>query len=423
MRTGPASGSRSGPLAGLRVVDLTKFVSGPYATMLLADAGATVVKVEPPGGDTARWGEPLFPQAEGGMSATFLRMNRGKMSVESDLKTEEGRALLERLIVESDVLIENFRVGVLSRLGFDEERLASLNPRLVYASITGFGHTPSGFRDRPAFNLIAEYEAGVYHRGTGTPSPLGPYVGDLFPGMHALSGILMALYERSITGKGGRVDIAMFDSMLSFNEAAGSYEAWLGSEDAADTTRFYCPSGVYPCGDGHVCIDVVTEKQWDTMCALIDARELREDPYLATGADRAAHYDERLAPVLLPWLGQRSGAEIAELLSSHGVPAAVVRSPGEALTGVQAQERGMRLEVSVSAGVAPPTSEASRTGARSRATDGLTCVPETLPVAANPIRIGVGERPSAATVPLPGEHNETVFEHLAANADEIRPAT
>ena len=377
---------RTGPLAGLRVLDLTRFVSGPYATMLLADAGATVVKVEPPGGDPARSEPPIFSPAEGGLSATFMRMNRGKQSVEIDLKSAEGKGALTRLIQQADVLVENFRVGVLARLGFDEARLEELNPRLIYASITGFGHTPSEFRDRPAFNLIAEYEAGVYYRGGEVPAPLGPYVGDLFPGMHALSGILMALYERNVTGTGSRVDISMFDSMLSFNESAGSFDAWLGDEDAADTTNYFCPSGVFPCADGFVCIDVVTEQQWQTLCELMGVPDFTLTPAVATGVLRSQNYDEGVAPVLLPWLGQFSGEDLARTMAPAGVPAAVVRPPGEALLSDQAQARQMRVVVS--------------------AADGG----EGLPVAANPIRVGSHDRPNHARVHAVGEHNGSLLD-------------
>lgn len=374
-----------GPLNGLFVVDLTKFVSGPYATMLLADAGATVVKVEPPGGDPARSAAPLFPLPDGGVSASFLRMNRGKLSVEIDLKSDEGRVELARLIAQADVLVENFRVGVLERLGFGEERLEELNPELIYASISGFGHTPSAFRDRPAFNLIAEYEAGVYDRSGDVPAPLGPYVGDLFPGMHALSGILMALYERSSTGMGSRVDISMFDSMLSFNESAGSYDAWLGNEDASDPTNYFCPSGVYPCADGFVCIDVVTEEQWKTLCELMEVPAFALNPTVATGVLRAQNYEERVAPVLLPWLSRFSREAVAETLAAAGVPAAVVRRSGDALSHDQSLARQMRMEVST---------EAEGGG---------------LPVAGNPIRVGTHPRSLRAQVPSAGAHNDAVL--------------
>lgn len=384
---------RRGPLDGLLVIDLTRFVSGPYCTMLMADAGATVVKVEPPGGDPARENEPVVPLGAHEVGATFLRMNRNKRSVELDLKGEAGRTALGRLIEKADVLVENFRFGVLARLGFDEATIEQLNPRLVYASISGFGHSASSHRDRPAFNLIAEYEAGVYHRSGDTPAPLGPYVGDLFPGVHALSGVLMALYERSITGRGSRVDIAMFDSMLSLNEAAGSNGTWMSDDGAGAPENFYCPSGVFPSGDGFVCLDVVTPQQWRTLCVVIGHEELLADPRLETGPSRVRHFDALLAEPLLSWLADRSSEECVDSLTARGVPAAVVRRPSDALTGEQARERGMTIRV----GFEPP--------------EGLT-------VPASPIRVNGREAAPFARVPAPGADTAQILGELLGFSDE-----
>lgn len=381
------------PLDGLLVVDLTRFVSGPYCTMLMADAGATVVKVEPPGGDSARRNEPVVPLGAHAAGATFLRMNRNKRSVELDLKSEGGRGALERLLERADVLVENFRPGVLARLGFDESTLERINPRLVYASISGFGHSPSSHRDRPAFNLIAEYEAGVYHRSGDTPAPLGPYVGDLFPGLHALSGVLMALYERSITGRGSRVDIAMFDSMLSLNEAAGSNGTWMSDDGAGAPENFYCPSGVFPSRDGFVCLDVVTPQQWRTLCLAIGHEELLADPRLETGPSRVRHFDALLAAPLLSWLGGLSSEACVDALTTRGVPAAVVRRPSDALTGEQARERGMTIRV----GFEP--------------SNGLI-------VPASPIRVNGLEAESFARVPAPGADAPQILGDLLGLSDE-----
>ncbi|MGH3402066.1 MAG: CaiB/BaiF CoA transferase family protein, partial [Streptosporangiaceae bacterium] len=209
------------PLAGVIVIDLSRYIAGPYCSMLMADSGATVIKVEPPRGDDTRsLLEPYLEDNDGEqVSAYFLRMNRRKRSVMLDLKSEIGQQALADLIGSADVVLENYRPGVFAHLGFDEERLAQLNPGLVYCTISGFGHTDTPMRDRPAYNIVAEYEAGVYFRNDQTvaPAPIGPPVGDLFPALHALSGLLMALYRKAVTGAGGRVDIAMFDSMLSLN--------------------------------------------------------------------------------------------------------------------------------------------------------------------------------------------------------------
>lgn len=386
-----------GPLDGLLVIDLTRFVSGPNCTMLMADAGATVIKVESPGGDPTRTDEPCVQLGDQAGSASFLRMNRNKLSIELDLKSEAGRAALSGLLERADVLVENFRAGVLARLGFDDAMLERLNSRLIYASISGFGHSPSSHRDRPAFNLIAEYEAGVYRQGGDVPAPLGPYVGDLFPGLHTLSGVLMALYRLSVTGRGSRVDVAMFDSMLSLNEAEGSNGTWM-AEGAGAPENFYCPSGVFPSADGFVCLDVVTDQQWRALCRLIGEEGLLAEPRLGSGPSRVEHFESLLSGPLLAWLGARSSEVAVEACTGQGVPAAVVRQPGRALTGVQAGERGMTIQVGLEPG------------------PGLT-------VPASPIRVNDSVASSFAVVPRAGADSLTVLgDLLGLTEDEVRRA-
>lgn len=366
--------------------------------MLMADAGADVIKIERPGGDSSRSTEPTVPVGGAEIGAVFLRMNRNKRSVTLDLKSTAGRNALGRLIAKADVLVENFSVGVLERLGFDKETLDELNPQLVYCSISGFGHSPSVGRKRPAFNLIAEYEAGVYVRPNsgGAPAPLGPYVGDLFPAMHALSGVLMALHRRSTTGLGARVDIAMFDSMLSFNEAAASNGTWLEDGSAGDLSSLYCPSGVFGSQDGFVCIDLVTDAQWESLCTIIGRRDLYAMPELSTGPRRSSNYEMLLAQPLGSWLTQHDSEHIVSRLNSQGVPAAVVRKPGEALTGVQAAQRNMCVEVGPGGGPG-------------------------LKVPASPIRIDDKESPTFAVIAPPGQHTVEVLSELAGmSATEIQ---
>lgn len=378
------------PLAGLIVVDLTRFVSGPYSTMLMADAGATVIKVEPPSGDSSRSSDPLFPTDQERVGATFLRMNRNKKSITLDLKSAEGKEALAQLIGKADILVENFRYGVLAKLGFDQDVLDDINPSLIYCSITGFGHSKSDWRQRPAFNLIAEYEAGVYYRDSpdATPAPLGPYVGDLFPSLHALSGMLMALYRRSMTGRGARVDIAMFDAMLSLNEAASSNATWLDDDSSGDPANFYCPSGVFASSDGFVCIDLVTDRQWEILCSVLERPDFVVMPELATGPMRVANFDETLSGPLLGWLARHTSEDAADILSSRGVPAAVVRRPADALLCSQAQQRDMAMGVGLGR-------------------DAPLAVP------ASPIRIDDLTAAEFALVPRPGQHTAEVLRDIA----------
>ncbi|MDN5796874.1 MAG: CoA transferase [Intrasporangium sp.] len=379
----------AGPLAGVIVVDLTRYISGPYCTMLLADAGATVIKVEPPGGEHTRHGKPRLGDRDGGPSASFVRVNRGKQSIVLDLKTEDGVAALARLLAKADVLVENFRPGVLARLGLDEVGLERLNPGLVYCTITGFGHSPSGWRDRPAFNLIAELEAGVYWQRDpdSAPEPLGPYVGDLFPGAHATSGIAMALYQRERTGRGARVDIAMFDSMLSFNELACTSSQFLDGRVEDYFAGHFCPSDIYPSGDGYVCLDVVTQEQWCALCDLIGAPELAARPDLADGPGRAGRFDEVIAGPLLGWLAGHDAETAMQRLTAVGVPAAVVRTPGEALCSRQARDRQMVVAVGHAG--------------------------HELLMPANPIRVQGASRPQRLSAPEAGEHTLSVLTEVA----------
>lgn len=387
----------TGPLSGVVVVDLTRYISGPYATMLLADAGATVIKIEPPGGEHTRHGRPFLRDEAAGasdgesseVSASFVRVNRGKRSVELDLKSKAGIDALGRLIARADVLVENFRAGVLARLGLDEAELGRLNPTLVYCTITGFGHSPSGWRGRPAFNLIAELEAGVYRQKepNSVPEPLGPYVGDLFPGAHAVSGIAMALFQRERTGHGARVDIAMFDSMLSFNELACTSSQFLSGRVEDYFSGFFCPSDIYVCADGFVCIDVVTQSQWEALCRIIQAEPLAMRPELADGPGRAAHFDEVIAGPLLDWLARQTSQGATEVLTGAGIPAAMVRPPDQALRSTQARERQMVVTVE--------------------------CDGQQLRVPANPIRFEGVARPERLAAPAVGQDTVDVLTLIA----------
>jgi CoA:oxalate CoA-transferase len=272
----------SPPLEGVVVLDLSRWMSGPYAGMLLADAGAKVIKIEPPKGETTRFLKPMLDDADGTqVSGYYLRLNRRKTSVRLDLKSSEGKKRFIELVRRADVLLENFRPGVMAARGLDYETLRAINPRLVYCSITGFGHTPGPYRDWPAFNQVAESAAGVVHWDpTGTvPTPVGPAVGDLFPSMHAVSGILMALLRRGITGRGSFVDIAMYDSLVSLNEMAISWAAMTGEDyhHGASANLNLAPYGYYPAKDGYVCIGVATDDQWAKLCFGCCTRRRRRD--------------------------------------------------------------------------------------------------------------------------------------------------
>lgn len=378
-------------LDGLVVIDLTRYIAGPYCTMLMADAGATVVKVEPSRGEDTRRLEPFLATADGGqVSAYFLRMNRAKRSVALDLKSPRGLEVLEKLIGSADVLIENFRPGVMDRLGLSASRVSQLNPRIVYCSISGFGHSESPNRDRPAYNVVAEYEAGIsVPQGPDSiPGAVGPPVGDMFPSLHALSGILMALYRRNTTGRGDRVDIAMYDSMLSLNELKISYAELYGKQWDPAAHPFYCPYGVFPVSDGFVCIDVTTDRQWKGYCEAIDRPDLYLLDGLATGPERVARYEEVIKGPLESWFAGVTRDEAVESFIAHGVPAAVIRHPDEVLRSPQTAAREMRIRVDNGDGVSVET-------------------------VGNPIKFGTSHGVTSVSAPRVGADSRWAVRHIA----------
>lgn len=346
------------PLQGTVVLDLTRFMSGPYATMLLADAGADVIKVEPLGGEETRTLHPFMQDHDGeDISGYFLRLNRRKRSVCLDLRSPEGRDAFIALAKGADVVVENYRPGVMDKLGIGAEVLMQANPRLVYCAISGFGQTASPKRDWPAFNLVPEAMAGVLSQSPTPgvpPRPVGPALGDLFPSMHAVSGILMALLRRHATDRGSVVDIAMYDSMLSLNEMALGVASMTGSEllYGQRVNPNLAPYGYFPAQDGWVCIAVGPNRQWESLCQLMGRPDMGVDERLNSGAGRASNFKELIEPVLLPWLAERGRDEIAAQLAAVGVPAAPVRNASEALQCDQALGRGMVADVHAPAGKA-----------------------------------------------------------------------
>lgn len=340
---------------GLVVLDLTRYVAGPYCTMLLADHGAEVIKIEPIGGEDTRKIVPKIGPDGGGVSVYFARFNRNKRSVCVDLRSPDGKQILADLVRTADVLVENFRPGVLARLGFDGETLKDLNERLIYLSISGFGHTSGPLRDRPAFAPIAEAMAGVVRfnpPGGEPPLSMGLSIGDLFPGALSVAAVSMALLERSRTGVGTHIDMSMYDAMISLNERAVLFSAMLGANVQPGAPALTStPSGVFRASDGYICMSVVGESMWARFCNVLQRTDLISDERLGSGPARALVYDEVLAPVIDEWLGQRTRAQaVAELLTG-GVPAGEVRSVPEVVTDEHAAARQMIVNVPTYAGI------------------------------------------------------------------------
>jgi formyl-CoA transferase/CoA:oxalate CoA-transferase len=328
------------------VVDLSRILSGPVTTMLMADMGAEVIKVEPPpaGDDSRQWGPPFV----GGVSTYFLSVNRNKKSLGLNLKTEEGKQVLWRLIARADVLIENFRPGVLGKLGFSYQAVSRLNPRIVYCSISGFGQT-GPYRDRPGYDVIAQGESGVMDL-TGypdqPPAKLGPSLADVVTGLYAFQGILLALLARHRTGKGQFVDISLLDSIVS----TLTYQAMIyfstGQSPKRMGTRHHSivPYECFKAGDGFVNIAVTNPRQWDNFCSVLGFPELATDSRFQKMADRIANYSQ-LKPIIDRAVSTMTRAEVMKRLSEVGIPAGPVNTVGEILEDPQINAREMVVQL------------------------------------------------------------------------------
>jgi formyl-CoA transferase len=339
-------GAPRGPLAGLVVVDLSRALAGPHAGMMLGDLGARVIKVESPDGDDSRgWGPPFLPGSDGRQHASyFLSCNRNKESIAIDLKSGEGRELLERLVGRADVLIENFRPGVLDRLGFSVARLHELNPGLVILSITGFGHDgPEG--SRPGYDQIAQGEGGVMSvtgPSKDEPTRVGLPVGDILAGMYGAYGVLAALRERDETGKGQVVRTSLLAAVVGAHAYQGTRYTAAGEvpEPTGNYHPSICPYGLYRAADGFVQIAVGSDALWQRMAPAFGL----DRPEWALNRDRVRDHDAVNAAVDAAF-SRHSSSEVLAKLDSLGVPAGKVRDFAEVYTWEQALSQGLLLEV------------------------------------------------------------------------------
>lgn len=312
-------------LKGLRVLDLSRMLSGPYCTMHLADHGAEVIKIEGGGGDTSRGNGPFRdddPDHE--WAGYFVSLNRGKKSIRLDLKSESGKASFRKLAATADVIVENFRPGVMERLGLAYETLAADNPKLVYAAIRGFGDPRSGsspYSDWPSYDVVAQAMGGLTAM-TGpdseTPTKTGPGVGDIFAGMMMAFGIMAALREAEATGKGQFVDVAMYDAMISLCERMVYLHDMTGVVPGPEGNGhpFLAPFGLFPAKDGHVALGIVDDAFWRRLAGLMGQPGLGDDPRFATRAARSADSAE-LNALVASWSGLHSKAELTTLLGGE----------------------------------------------------------------------------------------------------------
>jgi crotonobetainyl-CoA:carnitine CoA-transferase CaiB-like acyl-CoA transferase len=333
-----------GPLEGLRVLDLTRVLVGPFATMMLGDLGAEVIKVERPGeGDETRHVEPF----RNGESHYFQAVNRSKLGIAVDMKQAAGREILVELARRSDVFLENFRPGVAKRLGLDYETLRVVNPRLVYCSISAFGQT-GPYSSRSALDIAIQAMSGVMSltgEPGGPPTRMGLPMADLSGGLHAVIGVLSGIYERERTGLGQFVDFSMLDGMVGMLMYMAT-RVFMAGEDSAKIGTGHLgivPYGAYAASDGHLVIANIGELFWPKICAAIGRPELALDSRYETNAKRVAHRAE-VDALLREALAARTVAEWDAILEQHDVPHAPILEVSEVLTNEQVLARGMVSE-------------------------------------------------------------------------------
>jgi crotonobetainyl-CoA:carnitine CoA-transferase CaiB-like acyl-CoA transferase len=383
------------PLDDLFVVDLSRILSGPICSMMLADMGAQIIKVEPPphGDDSRLWGPPFV----GGISTYFHSINRGKKSLGLNLKAETGKRILWELVDRADVLLENFRPGVLANLGFGYDSVSARNPRLIYCSISGFGQT-GPYRNRPGYDVVAQGEGGLMDL-TGypdqPPAKVGTSISDIVTGMYACQGILLALLARHRSQKGQFIDVSLLDSTLSLLTYQSLMYFTTGKAPGRMGTRH--PSIVpYECfrvSDGFVNIGVTNQKQWNAFCSVLGLPDLATDSRFVTMVGRLANYDA-LKEIITPKLLAMSRQEAITRLSAAEIPVGPVNTVAEVLEDPQIHAREMVREL---------------------------LHPEYGPIGQLGLPIKMSDTPGIVEGPPPifGEHNEEVLRMLGYSSEQV----
>ncbi|WP_028603607.1 CaiB/BaiF CoA transferase family protein [Ottowia thiooxydans] len=357
------SNQTPGPLDGFVVLDLSRVLSGPYCTMMLCDLGARVIKVEQPGsGDEARH---FLPMAPDGKSAYFAAVNRGKESIALDLKSQDDRVIFERLLARADVLVENYRPGVLDRLGYGWEKLKLLHPRLVLASISGFGQT-GPYRDRAAYDVVVQAMSGMMsitgHPG-GPPTRAGSSIGDLSAALFACNGIQAALLRRSRTGVGGHVDVSMFEAQIAMLEGAipqlwctGQSPQPLGARHPGSA-----PFDAFRAADGHLVIAAGSDHLFASLAAVLEQPGLLQDPRFAQRALRVVNHAE-LKLAIESALARSPVDHWLSRLDEAGVPAGPLNDVATMMADPQVVNRGVLPEIDSGGGQRAPVTPILMTG-------------------------------------------------------------
>jgi len=386
------------PLEGIKVLDLSRVLAGPWCTQLLADLGAEVIKIERPGtgDDTRHWGPPWHGDGDERVAAYFLSCNRGKKSAAIDFARPEGAELVRKLAAQADVLVENFKVGGLARFGLDAATLRAVNPRLVYASITGFGQD-GPYADRAGYDFIIQGMGGMMSitglpdgEPGGGPMRAGVAVADLFTGMYASVAILAALYRRERTGEGAHLDHALLDTQLAMlaNQAENALISGEDPPRQGNTHPNIVPYQPFEAADQPIIIAVGNDRQFGRLAEICGHREWASDPRFATNEARVMHRSQIVALVSEAIRAKRA-AEWLDQLEAAGIPAGPINSITQALAGVQAQHRQM---VRTIAGI---------------------------PLVGSPMRLDGERADSDLPPPALGEHTQEVLATLGLEAQDV----
>jgi len=335
------------PLEGIRVVDLTHVLAGPYCTLLMALNGAEVIKIEPPRvGELSR--KQLITSKDGReVQHDEVYLHRNKKGVALNLRSDKGKEIFKRLVEVSDVVIENYSPKTMKKLGLGYEELKRINPRVVYTSLSGFGHEDiyrGPYSNRPAFNAVIQAMSGIMDmtgEAEGPPQIVGFTVGDLIPAVYAFAATLMALRMRDATGMGQHVDVAMYDCMVSMAQRPVIKYYLTGQMPTRGNLMGGAPFGVFRARDGYVSMAIVGEKMWQRMCELIGCPELLDDPRLQLDRERYRHFDSVLRPLLEKWSADKTRKEVADAFLAADLPAGPIQNAADLIECPHLRARGM----------------------------------------------------------------------------------
>jgi crotonobetainyl-CoA:carnitine CoA-transferase CaiB-like acyl-CoA transferase len=385
------------PLRGIRVLDLSRVLAGPWAGQLLADYGADVIKVERPGtgDDTRAWGPPWWGAAEDRMSAYYLCTNRGKRSVAIDIAASDGAEQVRALAREADVLIENYKVGQLARYGLGPQDLLALHPGLIYCSVTGYGQDGPDAQ-KAGYDFAIQAAGGLMsvtgeREGTAgsEPQKVGVAVVDLMTGVYAVTAILAALHERSTTGRGTHIDMALLDVQVAMlaNQAANYLIGGQVPQRMGNAHPNIVPYQVFATRDGHIVLAVGNDGQFAKFCSCAGHPDAARDSRFTSNAGRVQHR-QALVPLIAAWMLSRDTAQWAAELEAHGVPCAPIHDVSEVFSSPQVIARGMRMDLSSADGTA-------------------------VPAVASPVRFNAGRLAAPSPPPRLDQHGDLIRQSLS----------